>query len=196
MDKKQQQEIRRLEILEAAKEIFSNTGYHAADVNKIAQLAKIAKGTVYLYFPSKKDLFLAVIEAGIDSLTSQMESTIKENTNPLEQIKSAIRTYMLFFKNNQKFYRLLVNPDLEIFEDVSEKFKDIKLAKLPQIADTINDGINKKLIRSIDAATLSYMILGMVDFVLFQWLSNPEKESIEQKINQVYDVLFKGILYE
>ena len=196
MDKKQQQEIRRLEILEAAKEIFSNKGYHAADVNEIAQLAKIAKGTVYLYFPSKKDLFLAVIEAGIDSLTSQMESTIKENTNPLEKIKSAIRTYMLFFKNNQKFYRLLVNPDLEIFEDVSEKFKNIKLAKLPQIADTINDGINKKLIRSIDAATLSYMILGIVDFVLFQWLSNPEKESIEQKINQVYDVLFKGILYE
>ena len=196
MDKKQQQEIRRLEILEAAKEIFSNTGYHAADVNEIAGLAKIAKGTVYLYFPSKKDLFLAVIESGIDSLTSQMESTIKENTNPLEQIKSAIRTYMLFFKNDQKFYRLLVNPDLEIFEDVSEKFKDIKLAKLPKIADTINDGINKKLIRPIDAATLSYMILGMVDFVLFQWLLNPEKESIEQKINQVYDVLFKGILYE
>jgi AcrR family transcriptional regulator len=196
MDKQQQQEIRRLEILEAAKEIFSNTGYHAADVNEIAQLAKIAKGTVYLYFPSKKDLFLAVIEAGINSLKLQMRSTIKENTNPLEKIKSAIRTYMLFFKNDQKFYRLLVNPDLEIFEDVSEKFKDIKLAKLPQMADTINDGINKKLIRSIDAETLSYMILGMVDFVLFQWLSNPEKESIEQKINQVYDVLFKGILYE
>jgi AcrR family transcriptional regulator len=194
MNKQDQQQIRRTEILNAAKEVFSNTGFHQADVSDIAKMANIAKGTVYLYYPTKKALFLAVIELGLERLASEIKNKLKDINAPLEKIKIAIKTYMMFFKNNQKFYRLLVHPDLELLDEIAGTFKDVKLAKLPQMTNIINKGIEQKIIRSIDAESLSYMILGIVDFLLFQWLLNPEKESIEQKVNQAYEVLFKGIL--
>lgn len=59
--KKQITERRQSQILQAASEIFARKGYTAATVPEIARLAGIASGTVYLYYPSKRDLFVAVI---------------------------------------------------------------------------------------------------------------------------------------
>ena len=196
MEKLDQRQIRQAEILDAAKEVFSTMGFHKADINEIAKLAGIAKGTVYLYYPNKKSLFLAVIELGLEKLATEIEKKLLDISDLEDQIKTAIKTYMVFFKNNQKFYRLLVHPDLELMDEVVKKFKDVKLAKLPQMVNIINRGIEQNVLKPIDAESLSYMILGMVDLILFQWLLKPEKDTIEQKILQVYEVLFKGILNE
>jgi AcrR family transcriptional regulator len=59
--KKQITERRQSQILQAASDIFTRKGYAAATVPEIARLAGIASGTVYLYYPSKRDLFIAVI---------------------------------------------------------------------------------------------------------------------------------------
>jgi len=185
---------RRTEILEAAKEIFSVSGFHKADMNEIAKAANIAKGTVYLYFQSKKDLFIAVIKNGLENLAQKIRNEVKEIEEPVEKIKRAISTYMFFFRENQLLYRILLHPDLELMDDITETMKDVKLSKLPQLADTIIRGIEEGKIRPIDADALSYMILGMVDFSLFQWLSSTNAEPIEKKIEQVNEVLFKGIL--
>lgn len=53
---------RREQILKAATEIFTRRGFAAATVPEIARLAGIAAGTIYLYYPNKRDLFIAVIK--------------------------------------------------------------------------------------------------------------------------------------
>lgn len=53
---------RREQILQAALEVFSRKGFTAATIPEIARLAGLAAGTIYLYYPHKKDIFVAVIE--------------------------------------------------------------------------------------------------------------------------------------
>jgi AcrR family transcriptional regulator len=55
-------EKRRGQILKAAMEIFSRKGYAAATIPEIARVAGVATGTIYIYYPSKRDLFIAVIK--------------------------------------------------------------------------------------------------------------------------------------
>jgi TetR/AcrR family transcriptional regulator len=55
-------EQRQDQILTAALEVFSSKGYSSATIPAIAKSAGIAAGTIYLYYPSKRDLFIAVIE--------------------------------------------------------------------------------------------------------------------------------------
>ncbi len=196
MEENEQQKKRRTEILEAAKEVFSSTGFHKADMNEIAKRANIAKGTVYLYFPSKKELFIAVIKDGLENLSQKISNEVGKIDDSVEKIKKAISTYMLFFKSRQELYRILLHPDVELMEDIFETLKDVKLSKLPQITETIVKGIEEGQIRKLDEKSLSYMILGMTDLLLFQWLSNPDEEPIEKKIEQITDVLFRGILNE
>ena len=194
MKENEQQKKRRTEILEAAKEIFSSTGFHKADMNEIAKRASVAKGTVYLYFPSKKELFIAVIKEGLENLSKKIMDDGENIDDSVEKIKKAISTYMLFFKDHQALYRILLHPDLELIDGIAETMKDIKLSKLPHLTEALKKGSKKGQIRNVDEEAVSYMILGMIDFLLYQWLSNNGEEPIENKIEQISEVLFKGIL--
>lgn len=193
MQENDQQKKKRADILESAKEIFSSAGFHKADMNEIAKCANVAKGTVYLYFPSKKELFIAVIRDGLETLSKKIRKDVENIERPVGKIKKAISTYMMFFKEQQALYRILIHPDLELMDDVVKTMKDVKLSKLPLLGETLRKGMEEGQIRKMDEKSLSYMILGMVDLVLFQWLSNPNEEPIEKKIEQVNDVLFRGI---
>jgi len=196
MEENEQQKKRRTDILESAKEIFSIAGFHKADMNEIAKRANVAKGTVYLYFPSKKELFVEIIKDGIEKISNTISEEVAKIDDSVGKIKTAISTYMLFFKNHQALYRILLHPDLDLMDDVVKTMKDIKLTKLPQLAEALKRGIEEKQIKNIDEKSLSYMILGMTDLLLYQWLSNNEDgEPIEKKIEQIIDVLFNGISY-
>lgn len=62
--------LRRTQILDAAVEIFAKKGYHRATTKDIARAAKIAEGTIYLYFKNKSELLMALIEH-LDQATTQ-----------------------------------------------------------------------------------------------------------------------------
>lgn len=184
---------RRKEIFEAAQQIFSSVGFHKADMNEIAKKANIAKGTVYLYFPSKKDLFINLISKGLDTLTHEIESEIQHIDDPIERFKKSVATYMTFFKNNQSLYRILLHPDKEIKEDIEKTWQNYTLSKIPAVIETLDEGIKLGKLRKIDSQTVSYMILGMIDHVLYQWMLDPELEPMQKNIDVVVDVLFNGI---
>ena len=193
MKENKQQKKRRADILEAAEEVFSLNGYHKADMNEIAKKASIAKGTVYLYFPSKKELFISIIKDGLETLAKKIKEEVENIDNSVEKIKKAISTQMLYLKNHQGLYRILLQPDSELMDDVFKTMKDIRLSKLPRLAEGIKEGIKEKQIRNLDETSLSFMILGMIDMTLYHWLTNPNEESIEKKIDLLIDVLFNGI---
>ena len=58
--------LRRNQILECAKDIFSHKGYHKTHVEDILQEARIGKGTFYQYFKNKEDLFIALLVQFLD----------------------------------------------------------------------------------------------------------------------------------
>ena len=61
-------EERRASLLEAANEVFTSRGYHAAAMDDIAETAGVSKPVLYQHFPSKLDLYLALLDASCDSL--------------------------------------------------------------------------------------------------------------------------------
>jgi AcrR family transcriptional regulator len=187
------QSKRRSEILKSAKDIFSSAGFHNAGMEEIARRANIAKGPIYLYFPSKIELFISVIKDGLENLAKEISREVENIDDSVYKIKRAVFTYMMFFSDNQALYRILLHRELDFNDEVKEIMKDIKLSKLPQLTETIKNGIENGQIRHVDEESLSYMIMGMTDSLLFQWLSNPEAEPIEKKIEQISDVLFRGI---
>ena len=66
------------EILDATCRVVAQHGFQGATVERVAEEAAIAKGTVYLYFQNKESLFTAAVEQGIESFTSQVRSQVAE----------------------------------------------------------------------------------------------------------------------
>ena len=64
---------RRALLLSAALEVFTTAGYHSAAMDEIADRAKVSKPVLYQHFPSKLDLYLAVLDLHIDSLVFEIQ---------------------------------------------------------------------------------------------------------------------------
>ena len=184
---------RKREILVAASEVFSSVGFFRADMNEIAQFANIAKGTVYLYFPSKKDLFIEVISEGLKNLAEKIDKEVKDISDPIEELDTSIATYMNFFVENLPYYRILLHPDKEMRDEIERIWQNYTLSKIPSIEDTLKKGIRKGLFPKMNTTNVSYMILGMIDQTLGLWISKSKEEPVEKLTEQILDFIYTGI---
>ena len=104
---------RREEILDAAAPIFARLGYQNTEIQTVADACDVAKGTIYLYFPGKQALFLAAVDRGMRRLVASIDAAIENIDDPLDQLASAIRAYLQFFKDHHEYVELLIQERAE-----------------------------------------------------------------------------------
>src|SRR5688572_13158224 len=79
-------DFRTRELLDATCRVVARHGFQGVTVDRVAEEAKIAKGTVYLYFRTKEELLKAAVEQGMATFTSQIRAEVEEVTAPLEKL--------------------------------------------------------------------------------------------------------------
>jgi AcrR family transcriptional regulator len=99
-------EWRHHEVLEAACRIFARLGYSATNVEDIAKEAGMAKGTIYLYFKSKEEVFAAVLARDLECLTSQTIEGMSAAENFAERLSIFLNLRLAYLQNNQDFLRV------------------------------------------------------------------------------------------
>ncbi len=97
---------RRAAILEAARHVFLEKGLGLATMDDVAMRAELSKGALYLYFPSKEDLFLALALAPLDALLARIEAeSVREGTGA-ERIERLLRTHASAMWESRDLFRL------------------------------------------------------------------------------------------
>ena len=99
-------EFRRSEILDAARRVFARRGFADATVDEIAREAGIAKGTIYLYYKSKGDVYAAAAREGLLALHEQMVSNVRGAVTAFDKVRAFIETKTRYFERNVDFFRL------------------------------------------------------------------------------------------
>jgi AcrR family transcriptional regulator len=99
-------EWRHQEVLEAARSIFAGLGYAATTVEEIAKEAGMAKGTIYLYFKSKEEVYAAVLASDLDYLTKQMIEGMSAAKTFDERLTVFLNQRLVHIKNNRDFVRI------------------------------------------------------------------------------------------
>ena len=74
-------EQRRAQVLDAARAVFVESGYYAAGMDDIAERAGVSKPVLYQHFPSKLDLYLALLDAGIEELLASTDIAVRETSS-------------------------------------------------------------------------------------------------------------------
>ena len=95
-------EFRSGEILRAARRVFAREGFDAATVDEIADAAGLAKGTVYVYFHSKRDLYLAALKQGMAALIEETRRSIDRAPTAAEKIRAFIAARIRFAEENRE----------------------------------------------------------------------------------------------
>jgi AcrR family transcriptional regulator len=99
---------RRAQILDVAARVFATYGFANTQVQTIANHLGVGNGTVYRYFPTKDQLFLAAVERGLKELEEEMDRILESPRDPLELIGEAIRGYFGFFRRRPEMAELFI----------------------------------------------------------------------------------------
>ena len=108
--------LRRQSIVESAAQLFAREGYAGCEMEKVAAEAGIAKGTLYLYFPGKQELFFACVDWGMSWMQQTVRAAAESVVDPLERISVAIKAYLAFFEVHPEYVELIIQ-ERAIFRD-------------------------------------------------------------------------------
>lgn len=161
---------RRQAILEAAMKVFAQRGYAAATIRAIAREAEIAQGTIYLYFPSKRDILLALYRSMV------VESMEEILARPEKEDEKAFLTAVLTdrirrFRQNPRAVRFAFT-ELPFHKALREKFyREIALEHLRRIQTFLKDRIAEGKFRPLRVEIAArafqgmYMIFALAEIV-------------------------------
>jgi len=106
-------DLRRGEILAAAIKVFGKKGFADTSVDDVAAAAKIAKGTLYLYFRSKEDIFVTALHLAIGQLQDLTAERIASAAGIREKLAVTIAARLEFWTAHQNLYRLIITVGRE-----------------------------------------------------------------------------------
>lgn len=119
-------ERRREEILAAATRVFAERGLRGTEVQEIADRIGVGKGTVYRYFPSKDELFLATVTRVMERLDERIVVLLDAELEVTERVRRMVDAFLEFFEENPDFVEVLILERAEFRDRGRLTFFDYK----------------------------------------------------------------------
>lgn len=167
-------EQRRQQVLGAALEVFSSVGYHAASMDDIAERAGVSKPVLYQHFPGKLDLYLALLDAGLDDLRAAAKAALTTTTDNRLRVSAIVHAYFAFVEEPSGAFRLVFESDLANEPGVRQRVDavDLELARLSATVIAEDTGLSDQ-----QAMLLASGIQGMVQVAARRWLRDDATDS-------------------
>lgn len=142
-DDPKRDDTKRLAILETAAGLFAKRPFHEVRLDDVAQAAHIGKGTVYLYFKSKDDLFASLVLDGFARLVDRLHALGKENTKQpaMQRLEVVVRELVQFAKTYPAIYSVMRDsPHVEAARDIRRARESLGRLAGKIIADGVKSG--------------------------------------------------------
>lgn len=186
-------------ILKSAFELFCRNGFAETDIESIAKKAGVAKGTVYLYFKSKNDLFMRSMMFVFEELDKQVNILMAEKETYRGKLKEFISLNIYIMLTNNIMSKMLLG---ELY-NVLKKENTLKMSALKEkmgmkfkdVEGLIKAGIKNGEFKDVDPASVSAMILGGMNMIVMRNSMNRKTETEEPEIkkmqNNMIDTVFR-----
>jgi TetR/AcrR family fatty acid metabolism transcriptional regulator len=182
-------------ILDAARTVFSRQGYAGAAVEDVAEEAGVAKGTLYLYFKSKEDLYLAALARDLNNLAQQARAEMDRASTLREKILALLRVRLEYSRANEDFLRIYLAEYGNVFvkSSLHSELGRVARENMRHIKHEVEQAAARREIRPVEAgavaATLTSLIRGMLETRLLGWKEFQAHDEAEFAL----DLLWRGI---
>lgn len=186
--KRGQETLRR--IYKAAEELFSSKGFHHTSINDIAQQARIAPGTFYIYFKDKKSVFKYLIEYLNKSLRAEIAQAVKGCSSRFEEEHKGFKAFFSFLNQHQGLFKIIWEAqfvDEQVFKDYYETFSR---GYAQRLAEAQAKG---EVRQGLDVTTLAYFFMGIVNFIGLKWIIFDKSRVDDKVIDDLMQVIRHGV---
>jgi AcrR family transcriptional regulator len=188
--------LRRREILEKAIELFARNGYTGTDIQAVARSLGIAKGTVYLYFSSKRELFLAAVEYAIKRLAERIDQEVRQVTGPVEKVKALVSAHFRFFDEDEPLAEVIVREGGEFRAHAESTYYSIYAQNAGRLEGIVGDGVRSGVFRRINPRETSEILANLLTGTIYTHLYGHKTGKVADTMEATTEFLLHGIAYQ
>ena len=185
-------DVRKKGILDCAVKVLNKKVYYKCPIDKIAKYAGIAKGTIYLYFKNKEDLYNSVVFSLVDRFIAVIDKVRKLDIPASKQLSELLKKMSEFLKENKhlflSFREEAQRPKKKIHEEMQVRFHKITKS----VSLIIEKGIKDKEFKNYPPETVASIILSVTSLFAHKAFSeDTDNESADSEL--VLKILMNGL---
>jgi len=165
-------------IVRSSARLFARKGFHTCTMRDIAATARVSTGAIYHYFPSKEDIYLAIVRREYARRKEMIESKRLENPSTEELVRSAV---ILLFDMAEEYGRaeqVVLHLRVPETPRLRREVRQLREELLQYVADLIEAGVRSGMIRSCDPTVAATALIGMGEAVTGRALTGPGAEHL------------------
>jgi AcrR family transcriptional regulator len=181
---------RRAQLQEAALDVFVANGYHAAVMDDIAERAGVTKPVLYQHFPSKLDLYLALLDSACDEVVEAVRAALASTDDNKERVVATTEAFYRYVAGPGGAFRRVFESDLTSEPAVRERVDRVTVACADAIAEVIADdtGFAPEASRLLAVA-----LVGMSQVSARFWLGAEGELPQDRAVELISSLAWRGI---
>lgn len=163
--KGREKERRRQDILASARAAFLKYGLEQTSMDRIAQEAELAKGTLYLYFKSREELVMGLMTEDLNALIEMLEKVARKKQSADKKLLEAVKTFYKFSNDNEFFYRVITQVNLQTSFSmvaaggVAKQFCEQNERAMSHLKDLVQEGVDEGLFHLAHTPQYTVMLM-------------------------------------
>jgi AcrR family transcriptional regulator len=195
--KREQSELSRERLIEAATRLFAERGYRDASVQAIGEAAGISRGSIFWHFGSKEGLLWAVVQRAFTRWEAETLVPEVGDARGEEAIGRALRAHRRFLADEGGTLRLLfvlmfeaLGPRPELAGEFARLHRDLRVLATPWLEEAVADGDFRD---DVDPETIVTLIIATLGGIVYQYLLDAEGVDLDRCYADLERVLERGL---
>jgi TetR/AcrR family fatty acid metabolism transcriptional regulator len=186
-------ELTRERILEAAEKLFAEKGFHETAMDEIVRASKVSKGGVYFHFPSKEELFFALLDKLADALQREVQREITRRRGAVAKIQGALEVVLRTLTSQRHLAQIILRQGHGLGPSFERKRLEIYSRFARLIKENLDEALAEGSIPPINTEITAYAWLGAINELVLRWIYTGQPDPLTQTLPTLQELFLRGI---
>ena len=163
-------------ILEAAVNVFASKGYHDTRVDDIVRDSNTSKGSFYFYFPSKQDIFFALVDTFAELLESRLRERISVESSGIARVDAALRVCVETFGQYRSLAKIALVQATGLGAVFEEKRQAVNQRFIEIVRENLDSAVDDNRILPLDTEVTACAWVGALNEIVLRWVYTGEPD--------------------
>ncbi len=180
-------------IADAAIEVLKRHGYNGLTMDRVAEAAGVAKGSIYNYFSGKQDLVTHIFDRIIEPAMKRGDEIASSAQPALAKLQATLQMWFDLFAEHRGLFDFLFRQP-QVREICFEARRKRDRHTIERISGILRQGIDEGVVRPLDVETAAELLIGATNFLIERQLDTGDRRDGEECVQHILDTFLRGFL--
>jgi AcrR family transcriptional regulator len=198
-----EKDSRKKQILKSARALFFKKGFNKVTVDEIARSSELGKGSIYLYFDSKEEIYAQILLNDIDNFNRQVSALLERESTASDLLTEFSDIYIDFFLSDSELFRILMAymlqpAEMNLPEELNAQILNANARSIDVIGKILQMGIDSKefsgdIILKQNQNAFWGLLNGIISLYIFSGTQSKRRERINATTHLALEIFIKGL---